>query len=98
MREVHGQLSNWLEPWGVSIHIDAVGNFRAFYSATEKDSARLIVGSHLDTVPNAGAYDGPLGVLLGVALLEALHGRKLPYALEIIGFSEEEGVRFGVPF
>ena len=98
MREVHGQLANWLESLGVSIHVDAVGNFRALYPASETDSARLIMGSHLDTVPNAGAYDGPLGVLLGVALLEALDGRKLPYAIEVIGFSEEEGVRFGVPF
>ena len=98
MREVHRQLAEWLEPADVGIKIDAVGNFRALYSASKLDSPRLIVGSHLDTVPNAGAYDGPLGVLLGVALLEALRGRKLPYAIEIIGFSEEEGVRFGVPF
>ncbi len=98
MREVHRLLAQWLEPSGVRIQIDAVGNFRALYSASEPDSPRLIVGSHLDTVPNAGAYDGPLGVLIGVALLQALHGRKLPYAIEIVGFSEEEGVRFGVPF
>ena len=98
MREVHRQLAQWLEAADVRIQIDAVGNFRAWYSASEPDPPRLIVGSHLDTVPNAGAYDGPLGVLLGVALLEALGGRKLPYAIEVIGFSEEEGVRFGVPF
>jgi allantoate deiminase len=98
MREVHRQLARWLEPSGVRIQIDAVGNFRASYSASEPDSPCLLVGSHLDTVPNAGAYDGPLGVLLGVALLQALHGRRLPYAIEVIGFSEEEGVRFGVPF
>lgn len=98
MREVHRQLVEWLDPANLSIQIDAVGNFRALYPASVPDSPRLIVGSHLDTVPNAGAYDGPLGVLLGVALLEALRGRKLPYAIEIVGFSEEEGVRFGVPF
>ena len=98
MREVHRQLAEWLEPANVSMQIDAIGNFRALYSASEPDSPRLIIGSHLDTVPNAGAYDGPLGVLIGVALLVALRGRKLPYAIEIIGFSEEEGVRFGVPF
>jgi allantoate deiminase len=57
----------------------------------------LLVGSHLDTVPNAGAFDGPLGVLLGVALVELIDSRfELP--MEVIGFSEEEGVRFGVPF
>jgi allantoate deiminase len=98
MHEVHRQLSNWLEPLGVSVQIDVVGNFRALYPASERDSPRLIVGSHLDTVPNAGAYDGPLGVFIAVALLEALHERRLPYAIEVVGFSEEEGVRFGVPF
>jgi allantoate deiminase len=98
MREVHRQVAEWLEPMGVRVQIDAVGNFRALYPAPEADSPRLLVGSHLDTVPNAGAYDGPLGVLLAVALLEALHGRRLPYAIEVVGFSEEEGVRFGVPF
>ena len=57
-----------------------------------------MIGSHLDTVPNAGAYDGVLGVLLSIALVEALGGRKLPFAIEVVGFSEEEGVRFGFPF
>jgi len=58
----------------------------------------MVLGSHLDTVPNAGAYDGVLGVVMGVALLESLGGRRLPFAIEVVGFSEEEGVRFGVPF
>jgi allantoate deiminase len=58
----------------------------------------FVIGSHLDTVPNAGAFDGILGVVIGVALLENLAGRALPYAIESIGFSEEEGVRYGVPF
>jgi allantoate deiminase len=58
----------------------------------------LLIGSHLDTVPNSGAYDGILGVVLGVSLIEALDGRKLPFGIEVVGFSEEEGVRFGTPF
>jgi allantoate deiminase len=58
----------------------------------------FVIGSHLDTVPNAGAFDGILGVVLGVALLEDLAARALRYAIELIGFSEEEGVRYGVPF
>jgi allantoate deiminase len=68
------------------------------YPAAQADVPRLLIGSHLDTVPNAGAYDGVLGVVLGIALLSALKGRKLPFAIEVIGFSEEEGVRFSVPF
>src|ERR1700733_3159277 len=58
----------------------------------------LMVGSHLDTVPNSGAFDGILGVVLGLALIEALDGERLPCALELVGFSEEEGVRYGLPF
>ena len=64
-----------------------------------RHAPRLFIGSHLDTVPHAGAFDGILGVVLGVALVEsARSGRRLPFAIEVIGFSEEEGVRFGVPF
>ena len=64
----------------------------------EADAPRLLIGSHLDTVPDAGAFDGVLGVVLGVALIEALHGERLSFGIEIVGFSEEEGVRFGTPF
>ncbi len=68
------------------------------YPAATPDAPRLMIGSHLDTVPNAGAYDGVLGVVLPIALLGALNGRKLPFAIEVVGFSEEEGVRFSTPF
>jgi allantoate deiminase len=98
MRDVHRELRSWLEPLGAIVRIDAAGNLRALYPADTPDAPRLLVGSHLDTVPNAGAFDGILGVVLAVALLEALDGRRLPYAVEVVGFSEEEGVRFGVPF
>lgn len=78
--------------------IDAVGNLRANYPGTNPKAGRLLIGSHLDTVPNAGAYDGILGVVLAVTLLELLEGKMFPFAIEVVGFSEEEGVRFGVPF
>jgi len=58
----------------------------------------LLIGSHLDTVPNGGKYDGILGVLLGLAVAEALRDEALPFALDVIGFSEEEGVRFSKPY
>lgn len=58
----------------------------------------FIIGSHLDTVPNAGKYDGIVGVLLGLALVERLGDRRLPFAIDVIGFSEEEGVRFATPY
>jgi allantoate deiminase len=98
MREVHREISSWLQALGANVRIDAAGNLRGFYDAAQSSAPRLLVGSHLDTVPNAGAYDGVLGVLLGVALLNALDGEKLPFGIEVVGFSEEEGVRFGEPF
>jgi allantoate deiminase len=98
MRDVHREISGWLAPLRVDARIDAAGNFRALYPGADRDAPRLLIGSHLDTVPNAGAFDGILGVVLGVALVEALDGKRLPFALELIGFSEEEGVRFGAPF
>ena len=59
---------------------------------------RFYIGSHLDTVPNAGAFDGVLGVILATALVELLGDKRLPFAIEVVGFSDEEGVRFGSPF
>ena len=98
MHDVHRELTCWLEPLGAAVYIDAVGNLRALYRSSHTISPRLLIGSHLDTVPNAGAFDGILGVVLAIACLEALDGERLPYAMEVVGFSEEEGVRFGVPF
>jgi len=97
MRHVHREIADWLQPLGVKVRVDAAGNLRAEYPA-DSAAPRLLIGSHLDTVPNAGAYDGILGVVLAVALLKGLSGRRLTYAIEVVGFSEEEGVRFGTPF
>jgi allantoate deiminase len=98
MHECHRAIAQWMEPLGAQVRVDGAGNFRGVYSATESDAPRLLIGSHLDTVPNAGAYDGVLGVVVAIALLEELRGRRLPFAIEVVGFSEEEGVRFGAPF
>jgi allantoate deiminase len=87
-----------MEEAGMSVHVDAAGNMRGCYSATQRAASRLFVGSHLDTVPRAGAFDGVLGVALAVALVKLLAGRRLKFHIEVVGFSEEEGVRFGVPF
>jgi allantoate deiminase len=98
MHDVHREFGQWLQPLGVSVRIDAAGNLRGFYPGASPNAPRLLIGSHLDTVPNAGAYDGILGVVLAVAFLESLEGQRLPFAIEVVGFSEEEGVRFGTPF
>ncbi|MCU1243108.1 MAG: amidase, hydantoinase/carbamoylase family [Candidatus Acidoferrum typicum] len=78
--------------------LDAAGNLHGLYPGADGAACKLLIGSHLDTVPDAGAYDGILGVMLAISVVESLGGRRLPFAIEVVGFSEEEGVRFGVPF
>jgi allantoate deiminase len=98
MHEVHKLVRGWMEAAGMTVRVDAVGNLRGLWSGLSPESPRLLIGSHLDTVPNAGAFDGVLGVVLGVAVVEELRDQHLPFAIEVIGFSEEEGVRFSKPF
>jgi allantoate deiminase len=90
MRGVHQRVGAWMEEAGLETQVDAAGNLRGRRGA----GPRLMIGSHLDTVPRAGAYDGILGVVLGIALA----ARCRDCALEVAAFSEEEGARFGVPF
>jgi allantoate deiminase len=98
MRDVQRLLTEWMQAAGMFVHVDAAGNLRGVYPAAVEPARRLVLGSHVDTAPDAGAFDGPLGVAFAIALVEGLNGRKLPFAIEIVAFSEEEGVRFGVPF
>jgi len=98
MHDCHREIGKWLMAAGAEVSVDAVGNLRGFYSAEQSGAPRLLIGSHLDSIPNAGAFDGVLGVVVAVALLEALARRRLPFGIEVVGFSEEEGVRFGTPF
>ena len=97
-RVVLNDLSAWMKRAGMDARIDPAGNLRGLYRGTSASALRLLIGSHLDTVPHAGAFDGVLGVVLGVTIIELLGGRRFPFAIEVIGFSEEEGVRFGAPF
>jgi len=98
MHTVHRHVRAWMEAAGMSVAVDHVGNLRGVYASGQSASRRLLIGSHLDTVPHAGAFDGVLGVLVGLSLIELSGERRLPFAIEVVGFSEEEGVRFGVPF
>ena len=102
MRDVHARLTEWMDRIGMNVRIDAAGNLRGVYSASSSSSEatarRFFMGSHLDTVPHAGAFDGVLGVVLAVALVDLLGGRRFPLTIEVVGFSDEEGTRFGVPF
>src|SRR5271156_2442418 len=98
MHAVHTLLRQWMEAAEMTVQIDAIGNIRGLSQSSTPDAPRMIIGSHLDTIPNAGAFDGILGVVLGIAVIEELQGRQLPFSIEVIGFSEEEGVRFSKPF
>ncbi len=99
-RDAHTLVGWWMRQAGLSVRVDAVGNLRGLRRAADadEDTPALLLFSHLDTVPNAGAFDGPLGVLVGLAAIEELTGEPLPFHVELIAFSEEEGVRFGFPF
>jgi allantoate deiminase len=90
MVEVHQYLGDWMRSFGMQVSVDAAGNLRGVLPG---EGPRVVIGSHLDTVPDAGAFDGILGVVLGIALAESAK-----CMVEVIGFSEEEGVRLGVPF
>jgi allantoate deiminase len=94
-RDVHALVKNWMEQAGMTVHVDAAGNVRGTRCARNPNARRLILGSHLDTVPHAGAFDGVLGVVMAIALVEMPDPS---LCLEIVGFSEEEGVRFSTPF
>jgi allantoate deiminase len=98
MRAVHRDIGEWMTDAGMRVTVDAAGNLRGVYDAAAPGAPRFYIGSHLDTVPSAGAFDGILGVVMGVALVERLEGRRLPFGIEVLGFSEEEGVRFRTPF
>src|SRR5271163_793744 len=96
MRECMQAVQGWMEAAGMQVLTDAAGNLRGRYPGSSSTS--LMIGSHLDTVPNSGAFDGVLGVMMGLALIEALNGEQLPFSIELTGFSEEEGVRYHFPF
>src|SRR5690349_20183510 len=103
MRDVHTALAAWMAGAGMTVRVDAIGNIRGVYAAAPLAASgatapRLYIGSHLDTVPNAGAFDGVLGSVMAVALVQMLGGKRFRYAIEVVGFSDEEGVRFGPPF
>ena len=97
-REVHALLTAEMRGLGMEVRVDAAGNVRGIYRAEAEPAPTLLLGSHTDTVPDAGRYDGVLGVAIGLALVALLAPRRLPFHLEVIAFSEEEGVRFRLPF
>jgi allantoate deiminase/N-carbamoyl-L-amino-acid hydrolase len=99
-RKTAAQIATWMREAGMEVGIDAIGNVTGRYSSDDPNAKTLMTGSHYDTVRNGGKYDGREGILLPIAVIRHLHerGEKLPYHLDIIGFSEEEGVRFKSTF
>lgn len=96
-RDANACVGRWMRQAGMTVWEDAVGSVWGRCAAAEATAPAVVVGSHLDTVPDAGRYDGTLGVLLGIAAVEALQGtgERLPFHVDVVGFGEEEGVRFG---
>jgi hydantoinase/carbamoylase family amidase len=95
-RAVAGRLCTLMQEAGLAASIDAVGNVVGRRDGADPAARTLILGSHYDTVRNAGKYDGRLGILTAIAVMAHLNGcgETLPFAVEVIGFAEEEGVRF----
>jgi beta-ureidopropionase / N-carbamoyl-L-amino-acid hydrolase len=99
-KAVAAQLRDWMRAAGMQAAIDPVGNVTGRYASAASGAKALIVGSHYDTVVDAGRYDGRLGVLTGLVVAEYLQqaGQHLPFHLDVVGFAEEEGVRFSAPY
>ncbi len=89
--------SGWMIEAGMTTWQDAVGNVWGRYTSSVPNAPRLILGSHLDTVPNGGKYDGMLGVVSAISIVTMFDGLniKFPFHIDIVGFCDEEGTRFG---
>ena len=96
MRRANKLVGSWMREAGLAVREDAAFNLLGRWNSTQRGAKTLLLGSHLDTVRDAGKYDGPLGVLTAIAAVQSLRERgvKLPFNLEVVGFSDEEGVRY----
>jgi hydantoinase/carbamoylase family amidase len=94
--EGRDKVQQWMEEAGLLTHVDNIGNLRGRRLSKVSNAKTFVIASHLDTVINAGKFDGPLGVILGLDLLEELikFNTDMPFHIELIGFCDEEGARF----
>ena len=95
LAEARELVAGWMREAGLEPRCDAVGNL---IGRRDGPGPTLLLGSHLDSVRDAGRYDGPLGVLLALAAAERMRERPLPFALEVVAFADEEGVRYGTAY
>ena len=96
--EADGMVAGWMREAGLEVGLDATGTLIGVWPGTEPGAPAIGIGSHLDTVPHGGAFDGALGVL---AALEAVHamarrGERLRRPVAVLGFADEEGNTFGI--
>lgn len=89
-------LADWMKQAGMTTRLDPIGNLISRYEGAGPNAPALLIGSHIDSVHDAGRYDGILGIMLGIETVSALNdaGRRLPFAIEVIAFGDEEGSRF----
>ena len=89
-------LLQWMRESGMAAHLDAIGNVCGRYEGERPGLPCLMLGSHYDTVRDAGKWDGPLGLITAISCVADLHRRnlRLPFAVEVVGFADEEGVRY----
>src|SRR5580693_2326939 len=87
---------SWMRAAGMQAHLDAIGNVCGRYEGERPGLPCLMLGSHYDTVRDAGKWDGPLGLITAISCVADLNrrGRRFPFAIEVTGFADEEGVRF----
>jgi allantoate deiminase len=90
------RVRGWMREAGMTVTLDAAANLVGRYGASRADAPTLLIGSHIDTVRDAGRYDGALGIVVAIEAVARLNegGRRLPFAIEVLAFGDEEGVRF----
>jgi allantoate deiminase len=100
MARANAIVGSWMREAGMTVRLDAAGNLVGRRPGVVPEAGTLLLGSHLDTVRDAGAFDGPLGVIIAIALVQRLReeGVALPFAVDVLGFADEEGLRFGTAY
>jgi len=100
MARCNALVGAWMRDAGMTVRLDVAGNLVGRRPGTDPEAGTLLLGSHLDTVRDAGAFDGPLGVMTAIALVQRLRDERveLPFAVDVLGFADEEGLRFGTAY
>jgi len=100
MARANELVGRWMAEAGMGVRVDAAGNLVGRVPGSDPRAGTLLLGSHLDTVRDAGAFDGPLGVLAAIECVALLRARELslPFAVDVLGFADEEGLRFGTTY